>query len=1193
MIIDMILAIIMDTISSGIAEKKKKRIETEKRNEFEGQIKEWLAEFCSKYDDTIATSSNFIRFVKHYHPIENIYEYVRSYNNDKPLEQDFISGLKQCYKKQVLGEETMPLADEKILDEFLVTILRKYIDFLATGLNDAQKVEVHMINEQLGAKIERAEQKIIDGCIAVLEKSNQEKKKLDEETKEKIYFSIVDILWEGDIEKAATVLKVIEKEEEELTKALTLNWYLVVGEENSLDRFDARGLSTISNTKIKADIIRRLIIFNIKNPEMLEELRESTDEFPQIKRIIIDLQKKDYQRILCEKREVENGIKRIVIKIQDYYDQEEWLVKRIMLYYLLDIESQGIYQSLEILLDNKNIIEQIMVWKKKAEELIQRFHSNGGISNIAELYEELIERLDQCQNIKIEYKKIYFFTLLRCSYIVWINFEKTMSLVPQELKKNIEIRALLYSYQIKQKIVNESELISFCRTNENFRLIFHYLVEIVKEPIKIVEFLDENKYMLSENIDLLLLYCQFIEENSQYEIDINDVLDKYKEDYENNLEYLIKKVHTTGDETILHDILQKIKEDILQVTYAETYSILIKLCIGYKLYDEGMEIIRAVEVFKIMTPSICKDKAVILLAQEKRNEALQVLIEVSDLCKDDPVVLSNILMLSVINRREIPYDIIECAKKSEFSEVLLWVALDYHRKNDREQSQLYITKALIRCNADDVNVFAKYLMIHLEAGDGSLRKTKSIEQETAVYLRDDKTEKNIVYCIHKNNMLSEKCYEWEDAIHIEITGAATIGLVRKKKGDVVRIGSDSYTVQTILPLECFLFRVCLKKMVEQGGGKAVNLEMKNESVSNIDEVNNILKNENNVSNTADWLEDYRKTENIPPTLFEGFQSTSLTYEEFVCSVFKEKEIIVRNLFCNISAPQKGYILSATAMLLMYHIGVPTSLLNENHVSIPSSLLRLAKDEAVAVYNKNNKDTVATLGVIDGQMFFNETREEEKTYWIQESAKIQEYVKELTLLENYRDIEMKDIDRGSIINVFGICDYDAIALANKEKMQIITFEPMMLHLSSIEGSDIFGIDILSFIIDIKCAANDVIKYMKKMVEFRVLNILNEDVFKYIINEYTDSSGVEKEMIGKTWGSLLELIDTTEKEYKDYFVKLGVYILREIDQYQDAINNYIIVLLMRYVFDGMGYSFEWSYNHEHREFEISINQNNCEN
>lgn len=162
----------------------------------------------------------------------------------------------------------------------------------------------------------------------------------------------------------------------------------------------------------------------------------------------------------------------------------------------------------------------------------------------------------------------------------------------------------------------------------------------------------------------------------------------------------------------------------------------------------------------------------------------------------------------------------------------------------------------------------------------------------------------------------------------------------------------------------------------------------------------------------------------------------------------------------------GYVLSFSAMILLYKLGVPFKTLNENGVVIPASMVQFSKDESKTVVDTNARDVVASTGVYQGKLFMSETSEDEMQYWMEESVRIKDYAEKLISLNNYEDVNFEELSNHNLRDLFGICDYDAMAISKKHKKEIIACEATLIVISQAKDLGIQVIDILNFLIDIK-------------------------------------------------------------------------------------------------------------------------------
>ena len=597
-----------------------------------------------------------------------------------------------------------------------------------------------------------------------------------------------------------------------------------------------------------------------------------------------------------------------------------------------------------------------------------------------------------------------------------------------------------------------------------------------------------------------------------------------------------------------------------------------------------MEIIRKYETLKKMSPRKLRMKAAILLAKENVLEALNTFLDIFEVYRDDPYVINNILSISLQNKRVVPENIMFYAQKSNNVDTLNLVAMVYERESEFELSRKFMTMALLRSDKNNIDAFGKYWGVSVSQGDNTIVEIKSVDKDTAVFLKEIDTESTMIYCIYRDKVLPEEPYEWESAIHIYKEYAIKLGLFRKKVGECIEIGQSKYEITEIMPIDCFLVRKCVTRMIECGLAKSFYIDQNLDKVQNQNKFIEWIQENIKPQKEFDWLEYYKDFSQMPTTLYSLYKCTKLTYEQFVLAMLKEKSVVIRNMLKEDSEKEsRGYVLSFSAMIILYKLGVSTKKLNENGVVIPASILQFSKDEAKTIVDTNARDMVASMGVYEGKLFVNETFEEEKQYWMEESVKIKDYAEELTSLDNYADVNCEEFSNHNLKDLFGICDYDAMAISKKQKKDIIVGEATLIIISQVKGIGIYTVDIVNFLINIKEQVKNIIRYMKQMLELRLMVIINKRTVDYISEYYLTAGEKEQEEILIDWDEFLAGVELVGKEYKSIFTQISTDIMRSKFSESETYESDVWKIFARYVFHYNGFFFRYGFN-ENGEFEI---------
>lgn len=602
------------------------------------------------------------------------------------------------------------------------------------------------------------------------------------------------------------------------------------------------------------------------------------------------------------------------------------------------------------------------------------------------------------------------------------------------------------------------------------------------------------------------------------------------------------------------------------------------------MYDDALEIIKKYETLRKMSPRKLRMKAAILLAKENVIEALNIFLSIFDVYKQDPYVVNNILYISLQNKRIVPDNVMFYAQKSNNVNTLALVAMVYERESDFEMSSKFLTMALLRSDKNNIDIYGKYWGLNVGQNDDTVIKIKNVSKDTAVFLKEIETESTIIYCIYNDKVLPEEPYEWESAIHIYKEYAIKLGLLRRRVGDIIEIGQSKYIITEIMPIDCFLVRKCMTKMMDCGLAKSFCMDQSKDKIQNQNQFIEWIQENITPQKEFDWLEYYKDFNQMPTTFYSLYQHTKLTYEQFVLAMFKEKSVVIRNMLKeNKEKEDNGYVLTFSAMILLYKLGVPFKTLNENGVVIPASIVQFSKDEAKTIVDTNARDMVATMGVYQGKLFMNETSEDEKQYWMEESVKIKDYAEKLISLNNYEDVNFEELSNHNLRDLFGICDYDAMSISKKQKKEIISCEATLIIISQAKDLGIQAIDILNFLINIKEPVKNIIRYMKQMLELRLMVIISKRAVDYIAEYFLTVGEKEQEEILMEWNEFLASVESVGKEYKSIFTQISTDILRNKFSESETYDSEVWKLFAQYIFHYNGFFFKCGFN-ENGEFEI---------
>lgn len=137
-----------------------------------------------------------------------------------------------------------------------------------------------------------------------------------------------------------------------------------------------------------------------------------------------------------------------------------------------------------------------------------------------------------------------------------------------------------------------------------------------------------------------------------------------------------------------------------------------------------------------------------------------------------------------------------------------------------------------------------------------------------------------------------------------------------------------------------------------------------------------------------------------------------------------------------------------------------------------------------IINENDKEHVSSLGVREKRLYMNVVSESEKVQILGEAAALKNFVSQLNTWSNNREFcDVQDEER-DWLDVFGISDYDALALAQGKKAVIVTGEVTIQSLIIQEIKlNISGTGILNFLVALKMDVYVLLDCIEQMIKYR--------------------------------------------------------------------------------------------------------------
>lgn len=1136
-IISTISSIIVNLASNAIDGQKNKWWKKIKFRNFCKNNEKWLECFCIENDGSVVLTHAFATYLKCHDPIERIYSFVLRDDKANVTEEAFIRELVlECKNYIIESQGNCSINDELILKNLFEGVLHRLKKYLDSCLTQEQKYAIYCqrkASATIDEKVEKQTQISQQGFSKVIGLLEARDRITDTEIILNIYRVINSKLEEGNITEVYDILPLLQGKNTDLELSVKCSLKIVADTDIS-DINPWNDLNKINNGEIRDDIIRKLLLLNFEDKDKLERLSGKA-ESSQLNTILEKIIKDDYSDFFTVNVVEKNYVEVKEFKFENKFDKENWLVRRISFCYLCNRSMHIKAEVLRELLAHKvNYIENLYLLEKQMVEYIYDNFKREGIADISsQLKKDKEKYINSCKRIQEKYYDV----LLRALVMTEPKeIDEVRDEIPLEIKNKQEIKELLIRADVCCNKVTEEEVIKHCVGTGKYFVLGEYLEQKKKNPNDILEILNKYNFIIEEDTQIFLTYLQ-AELEVEGKAKVKELLDKYQDNHKDFLEYWMAMLRVTRNKDIVKFILGKWFKNELKWFSVFADAELAEILMDLECYDEVEELIGRIDTLGRMSPTILRMKTRMLIKNGHYLDALNILNDIFEHYKTDAYVVDNIIVLSLNNKRSVSEEVLDAALERGTSRLLRVVANVYMRNGQDAEAKKLITKALLMATEDELDAYGVYFGADVRESANAVRQISGVDSDTAVYLKNKCTDVVKIYCIYGDEVLPKEPYIWEDSEHIYMDTAIEKGLIRHKKGDEITIDGEGYLVIDIIPVEAYLFRTCMKKLIEHGAIKSFSLETSEDGVKNTDKfVEWIKENITERNETFDWIENYKDMNSIPlPFYFLG-KYKRITYEQIVSIILEEKDLIIRELFLPEVVEGESFVLSLSALIILYKLGVSVESLNLSDSVISDSMIVELKEESEMIIEDNNKEHVSSMGVQDDHLIMQITSEEEKQKWMSEAIGIKKYSEKMKTATNKKDIKIKELEKLELNEFFGVCDNDVIAIAKDTKRILVTAEVLIMQIARLDEVNVPAIGILEFLCRLNLDVLDLLAYMKRMIEYRFLIALNKTAIEIIRNGFRDGDEKRREAIAISWEEFLASIGETEKEYKEYFIQI---------------------------------------------------------
>ena len=690
-------------------------------------------------------------------------ELVESYDLPAPYERSRLTNILKNIMFATYITFNTPLDDNtrrmaniilNTRDEILDQIDSAKTDIKELLSSSTTKSDINILIDKMEALINSNEE--LRNAVRILSQNSQ----MHEDDIIRVYNALKKELFRGNLETVYNIIPLISGKNDSLENAIKigleiLSNYKVINE----DILSAH--SKIANTFISDDVARLLVLFYLNCKEKLSILMSNLKN-QQLKSIVKKLINDSAESFFVKTLDSNTNVYQI--HIIDDFKNEIWLTKRIVVSVILKENYNNIDSIIETIIgDDKTFVDKLLIYEKKELVLLNK----PIIDKETALFDELSNIAEELKKEEYIYlyasEKIqeqYYIVLLRALSILNVDEAlKIMDNMSEYLFQNIKIKGIVLKCKIDNNQASETEIIKYCLKSDYFGLLPYYWKKSQSSQEHIMTVLNENKYLIDNDLYLYLTYVRAIKE-TKGDVDAKIIIAKYKDTYGKYLEYWVSLYYSSNNDEkvqLLDCIINKMDKDEVHPFFVITVLIFTAILLKNEKVQYANKVIESYEtVLHNVGHSLDYIKSRINMQQGKEIEALDTLMNIFPYYKDNAYIVDLILLLSIKNRRQVKEDVISSAIAIG-SPRLLVLAAQTFMQTDIIKTKKLITKALL--NSPDASEFCgNYIGIHLEEQNSEVNSRsidrEYVDTETVVSLVcENNNGEEEKYCIHNENIL--------------------------------------------------------------------------------------------------------------------------------------------------------------------------------------------------------------------------------------------------------------------------------------------------------------------------------------------------------------------------------------------------------------------------------------------------------
>lgn len=1109
---DIILSIVENQLQERLNAIDKQKFLKELKEEVDSKVLALIKE----NDETVLTSQEFGEYLKYDKPIEKIVAAFCDSESEPCGIHELAEKLpSECAVR--IGEKgkSIPTAEKELIKKFFETVIETVYKKIRKGSTFGERATQAQLKD-VGDSVGQVSDRLAD-IYNIL----QGQQSLSDAQEKKIFDILYEFLCKGKFLEIRELLPLLEGKSDSVKGALA-ELIDLVSKDNVLADNVAEHVMRIQNKDIREKTIRFIIAYGFLWLESVVKISEQTDNL-ELKEISNDLYNKRWEKILLESTDEKGQSIKLSLLVAKSHPNEKWLCGRSLFWYLYQVQERASVNISEKDLEEPITVYDLLLLGQEKARLHILQQKNDDLEHEKSL---LLSHQEDVKFLGTQLKELYWKVLFQ---ICRATLDKDTILnywavVPSQIQMNADIQRFRFFAQILDGTVNEQELLGFCIGHSDPSELIFYCSK--KDDEFVIAFYEQNGRFFADNYFFFEEYILARMRMQQVE-GLRTLLEEHATIFGKWIDYWNLYSHLGGEidfKNLWNQLDAGKKGGTIYAIIKFGHSLLNQGCLSEaeQLYDK---------LGKGVDDDSCKMLyARILLARGKQIEALEQFKEIATGYQSSEFVIGNILYLSLLNKRPIYAQIIEFAKKIDTSRLWCLLAEYFAEKNQKIPTMQAATKALLRAKDTDGNAYFTYLKMHSQfCGEEELQCKKRIEADSYVVLREEGADNEYKFCIYSddvvpNQLHAVKPYCWANAFHITVEEAAENGLCFQRIGEEVTFKGKNYTVKSVKPVDSFLFSQALlngeKQSVIYKISVAESESGKLDLDAFFDEVKKYIPKEDKL------LDEYRQLNQKPVPLFVLDQSKNITYGDFVCTIMRASDVIVRSFACfpTKETNKTQYVLSFSAEMFYILAEIDADAFAAQTVYITQSTIQTLEDEYTKTLQEKSRSVVASLGFEGEQPVLREEDDSVKRHLIQEALKRKNECGKLKPIQNKHSFNVPGASEIQLQEVLGICDYDAISIAHHQGATLVAFEPAIIIMSR---EDILGfqcIGLVDFLCQIDLPLHQILTAMCLMAKYKFQYILSGQNLEYIAEKFDAIQDDEcREMCMKLWFDFLDTLD----------------------------------------------------------------------